>query len=613
MSDRDNMLVLRAGNAPRTLFSRPSFDKKFLRQLIEAQTPGIDQTMDLPKALDQAYDLLGRSTLPRHRMVLFTDGHRHGWRDQDPRRWEQLKENRDRLKVQPHLYVFELRPDRAPENIAVQDLYARSPVVDVYRPSDFQVELNNTTGKKKQVNVSWRVDGTVQEERQLACPPGAHTVTFRHQFKKSAEPAGPPAAGAPAPAEPETQSHVVEASIKADDLPMDDSRALALEVRLRIPVLIIDGGSVGNVWESRGGLAALALESAGAYGGEGLFAVTHRSQADLDDSSPRALEAYRAVILADVPSLSRNLQFALEQFVKNGGGLLIAAGPHADAAFYNRLYDEGRGLMPAVLRETVEYKKGEEPFHPRFPAGAASHVLDIFDTTQTRVLNEVRVTRYWRCSPSAEALVLALVQDDPIILQKNYGAGVSALWALSLGQDGSNFPLTQDYLPLVQNLAISLSAVVQPPINLAQLDPLVFSIPAEEARDSTTGQVPTNCLVRLPGGGQAECSGATVGGQWVATWRETLTTGVYAVEFPGRDPKYHAVAYQPGEENPARLENDHRERFQKSVVHRFVNSPAEYEAAVQQETGVSEGWRWCVFIALALLCLELFLGWRVSA
>ena len=74
MSDKDNMLVVRAGNAPESLFSRPSFDKQFLSELIEEQEAGYEQTMDLPKTLDHAYHMLSRATLPRHRLYLMTDG-----------------------------------------------------------------------------------------------------------------------------------------------------------------------------------------------------------------------------------------------------------------------------------------------------------------------------------------------------------------------------------------------------------------------------------------------------------------------------------------------------------------------------------------------------------
>ena len=80
MRNRDNMLILRAGNAPRAMFNRPSFDQTFLREHIKDMRPGTDQTMDLPKAFDQAWYLLGRNAQPRHRVIVLTDGQRQGWR-----------------------------------------------------------------------------------------------------------------------------------------------------------------------------------------------------------------------------------------------------------------------------------------------------------------------------------------------------------------------------------------------------------------------------------------------------------------------------------------------------------------------------------------------------
>ena len=124
MSDKDNMLVVRAGNAPESLFSRPSFDKQFLSELIEEQEAGYEQTMDLPKTLDHAYHMLSRATLPRHRLYLMTDGQLHGWREEDKTRWEKTVEDLEQQKVEPHLYAIAQKPDGDIENIAVNRVYS---------------------------------------------------------------------------------------------------------------------------------------------------------------------------------------------------------------------------------------------------------------------------------------------------------------------------------------------------------------------------------------------------------------------------------------------------------------------------------------------------------
>ncbi len=612
MNDKDNMLILRAGNSPRSMFNRPSFDKPFLRRTIEEMKPGRDQAMDLPKTLDQAYYMLSRSTLPRHRIYLLTDGQRHGWRPEDESRWTKVSENLEKQKVAPHLYVLNQAPDDEIENVAIARVYPRSPVVDIFRPSTFLVELHNTLSEKRTVKLTFKVDGIVQKEKDFDCPPGVHLVDFDHHFtaqdplRKALEQGGDEEGGP-------TRSHYVEVSIDEDDLLPDNDFTLALEVRHTIPVLIVDGNSAEDLWASSGGMMALALRSAGVFGREGLFTVAHKSLTALEDLDARGLEAYRAVVLANMPSLSRNLEFALEQFVKEGGGLLVALGEDVEPDLYNKWHDEGEGLFPARLTETVEYEKGEEPYHPRFPAGAASHILDIFDTTRTRVLKEVRATKYWRCKPPEDARSIAFFDKDPFIVYRPFGEGMVVLWTSTLNSKWTNFPMTQDYLPLVQNFMIYLSAVVQPPINLAQLDTLVYSVPMELLADRWETNELKVCTVTTPDGGTNDVEGEVLGSEWVAEWQNTATSGLYTVSAEGLDPKYYAVAFQPGEEDLKELDEETRAPFNEQIVHKFLKTTAELDLAVQEETGVSEWWRWFVLIASALLCVELFLGWRFSA
>jgi hypothetical protein len=602
MRDRDNLLVIRAGKVPRSLFAKPAYDKRFLTNLIEDLEPGQAQTMDLPKALDQAYYTLSRSALPRHRVYLLTDGQVHGWRVEDSKRWEKVSENHARLKVEPQMYVLRHAPEEDIRNVAIHKVYPRSPIVDIFRPTTFLAELNNATEDKLKVQVAFWVDGTLQEEKSFDCPVGVHTVDFNYQFV-------PPAKE---PAEDrETVSHYVEVRITGDDLSADNQFVYSVEVRHTIPVLVIDGGSIEQLWDSKAGMLVLALQSAGVYGDESLFTVTHLPIGDLEDLDRQMLYTYRSVVLADVPSLSRNQQFALDTFVADGGGLLVALGEDADPEFYAGWYDQGDGLMPCELIETVEYEKNTEPFHPRFPAGVGAHILDIFDLARERVLNEVRVTQYWKCAPHAEALVIGRFNQDPFLVYRPFRTGRVLVWNTSLNTRWSTFPTTQDFLPLAQNLMVYLSAGVRSPINLAQLDTLVYAAPAKAAQTETG--VWEHITLLTPAGRTHELKGGILGGEWVAEWQQTQTTGVYTVQAEGVDPQYFAVAYQPGEEDLSPMDKDVEKTFSESVVSRFLTTFGELEAAVQEETGVSEWWRWLVFSALVLLCLELYLGWRFSA
>lgn len=603
MRNRDNMLILRAGNSPREAFNRPSFDKTFLRSHIEDMQPGTDQTTDLPRALDRAGYLLGRSGLPRHRVIVLTDGQRKGWRADDELRWKKVGETRERLKIQPSVYVLTQRPEEKVVNVAVRSLEPRSPVVDIFRSTTFLVELQNTMSDPRNVVLTFEVDGVVQGERAIDVQPGIHTYEFQHRFTlpEDADPDHP------------ESSHFVVARIDEDDLPLDNEMTRAVQVSHTMPVLVIDGRDTEDIWESDGGMLSLALDSAAEFGRRGLFSVEHRGLSELDDLGRMELGHFHAIVLANVPSLSRNLQFALEQYVERGGGLFIALGEATKPSVYHKLIDEdGEGMLPARLDETVDLEQGAEPFRPRFPAGAASGVLDIFDTSRTRVLRDVRVRRYWRCEPAEDTMVLAQFGDDPFMMIRPYGQGQVALWTTTLNADWTTFPLTQDFLPVVQNLMLTIAAQSGSPVNLAQNDTLVFS----RCQDGSIVDTPDawkHCTVITPSGSEVEVEGEFVGGEWVAEYQNTSTPGVYTVKMPGREDKHYAVSLAPGESDLELLENDTRERLSKEgLVTKYVASSNDLSAAIQEETGEREWWRWFVFLALGILMVELFLGWRWS-
>ena len=187
------------------------------------------------------------------------------------------------------------------------------------------------------------------------------------------------------------------------------------------------------------------------------------------------------------------------------------------------------------------------------------------------------------------------------------------LWSTTMNHEWSNFPMTQDYLPLVQNFLIYLSSVVEPPVNLNQMDTLVYTIPGHLLKEMDTTNQLEICTLITPDGKEHEVEGEVLGGEWVAEWQNTITTGLYTVKAEGTEPAYYAVAFKPGEDLLTEMEDDIKEVMGEKVVHRFLNTPGELEVAIQEETGVSEWWRWFVFAAAALLCGELFLGLRFSA
>ena len=120
----------------------------------------------------------------------------------------------------------------------------------------------------------------------------------------------------------------VIAESDADALPTDDRWYAVLGAPRHLRVL--------RIAEPRSGApppryAALALDPGG-NGASGFAVETTGSNALLELTRSRA----DVVLLDDVASLSGDAEARLKRYVRDGGGLVVALGPHADPDYYTR-------------------------------------------------------------------------------------------------------------------------------------------------------------------------------------------------------------------------------------------------------------------------------------
>lgn len=598
MRSKDSMLIIRAGNTPTALFDRPSFDKRSLKAQVKGMEPGVEQTMDLPQAIDHAGYLLTKARQPRHRIIVLTDGMEHGWQIDKTERWQKSADNLELQKIKPYVYVLNHEPDDDMYNVAIQSVRPRTPLVDSFRDTDFLVELYNDTPEQRKVSVSFYVDGQLKRDKVERVPAGLHVLSFKHRFRlKSGE------------AAEEGSSHTVRVHIEDDDLILDNDYSLAVKVRHSIPILLIAGNTSSDVWESDAGMLDLALSSAGAYGDKGLFAITAIGLSEADELTADELRGYRSVILANIPSFSRNLQFSLTQYCEKGGGILSILGQNCSPNFYQQLHDNGKGWFPVSLNGRGKWQAGNEPFHPRFPAGAANGILDIFDTSRERVLRDVRVKEYWKMTPSADALPLAFIGETPLLVTRRHGEGQSMALGIPVKPSWSTFPMTQDFLPLMQNIMLYLSAGSMNRSQLAQNQPLSLSISAPEIAASNRWET---AQIITPNGQSNEIRGEWIGDEWEAEWQNTVTAGVYRVDIPNRAPEHYSVSFAAGESALDPLETTERSEITETLGATFAGNMRDFQQSMADEGGIREWWRWIIFFAVVLLCLELFFGWRFS-
>ena len=312
-------------------------------------------------ALSQIAEILTRSprAYPRRQLTFFTDLQRASWVNAIPRPENSTAEIWQRIVARADVAVVDAaRADV--DNFAVAELKLSEAMPLVDQPVTVTVTVANlSTVEKKNVRVDLLLGRPSGGSDSLASigqksidviPPGG-----RGQVKF--ELSGPNAFR-------DRGVHVVQAKlVEGDDLPADDSRALAVEVRDGIHALLIEGKADPDPKRR----AATYLDRA-LYPPEAKPNMTPNrprvvsptefldpNLCDLANADGRG-SPVDCIFLCDVFNPSPDLAAKLDAMLRRGGTVIIGLGPNAAASReqYNTvLYRDGNGVLPGPLGETV--------------------------------------------------------------------------------------------------------------------------------------------------------------------------------------------------------------------------------------------------------------------
>ncbi|HEX5009993.1 MAG TPA: BatA domain-containing protein [Planctomycetota bacterium] len=344
---------------------------------------------------------------------------------------------------------------RAPLNVGVQSLAALDPLPRAGEPLAFSAELRNwSETEPAQVDVHFEVDGVRADTQHVALPPlGTATVESRQRLD---------APGA----------HHVTASLPPDDLPLDDSRTLALRAHERPRVLLIDGAPGGAdplSWST--GYLSLALDPQ-QPGTSPRFEPLSWEVGRLDGTTAQ-LAGFDAIVLSDVGALTEEQAGALASTVQSGTPLLIFLGPAVEPALWAARL-QPRGLLPMAVgdvRGDPSGATGEDYVTLALPEPPPP-ALALFADPRLAVLLQVPIFA-WRdlqplpAVPGAEAAppqVLASFADAlghtvPALVEGRLSRGRVLLCATSCGVDWSLLPRNPAlWVPLAHELLTALLA-----------------------------------------------------------------------------------------------------------------------------------------------------------
>jgi len=335
-------------------------------------------------------------------------------------------------------------------NLGVQSLSTESPLLRAGEPVTFTAAVHNwSSSARATVEGSFLLDGVQVDRQRLELAPGGDaTASVRRRID---------APGA----------HHMVFTLDTDDLPFDDSRALAFEVRDTLDVLLVDGAPGGADDLSSGtGYLRLALDP-----GDDQTAPTRFEPIVYDvgrfEESAADLPHMDAIVLANVGGLSAAAAQSLAQLVSSGTPLLIFMGDNV----LPQLYEERLaplGLLPATLpdvpvRGDPDGRGGEDYVTLVLPEPPPA-ALALFADPRLAVLLQVPVFAWRELQPLPDSHVLASFADatghtTPAIVEGRLQRGRIVMVATSADTRWSLLPRNPAlWVPLVHELLTALIA-----------------------------------------------------------------------------------------------------------------------------------------------------------
>ena len=296
--------------------------------------------------------------------------------------------------------------------------------------------------------------------------------------------------------------HAIEVGLTEDGLPVDDVRRQVVEVRDRIRILCVEGGQgdpdedpllrPGFLYRNLLDPLADLDESEIQPGQERLLTFDVQLVDELRfQSDPSYFKDVDIIALLDFSGPREDLAQRLKDFVRRGGGLLIAPGPDTLPDLYNlRLFgkDGKGGPLPLRLLEIRGFrgqlgrgKGGTIPDRyatPRILDPESPLLRDFYDEPNLdKVLEAMPVYRYFATDllsqPKSTEVILGLDQTDdperlPLLAIRDYGRGKCALLTSNPTKKPDRWnELNQLFvaLPLLHRLAHTLAEQDQTHLN----------------------------------------------------------------------------------------------------------------------------------------------------
>jgi len=333
------------------------------------------------------------------------------------------------------------------ENLTITSLKPAEKVLVAGQPCRFEVEVRNS-GPADAENVIVKVSpqGSLAIEGQIEKVPAGQsaalplTLTFTRPDDGKAQPV------------PLRAELVLPGGTTLDRLAADNAHYYPARVVDGIATLLVDGDAAVDPRRSETFYLRRGLAPPGDLNSGILPRVVAASEFETLELDP-----YQVIFLANVDRLSDARRQSLEQWVRRGGGLVIALGDQlADLGWLNaQMFRGGEGLSPAEV-VGLEGDETRRKWALLDVVAKGHEVVGLYEGENNPFLEGIKVFRWWQCQlpekkvQGGRTRVLARLSDEnksPLLVEQGFGEGKVVLLTTPLDADWSTWP--QDHASYV--------------------------------------------------------------------------------------------------------------------------------------------------------------------
>jgi hypothetical protein len=367
----------------------------------------------LNAAMGQVYPAVAECDRPRRMVYVLTDLARTSWHPEKPA--DGLDQVEKLKKSKASRIVTFIRGVAATEviNASVDQADPSSSVATQGDPIEVRGRIRSQGTKPMTRVVEFVVDGKKKDEKTLEIPPGGE-VEVNFSALPRAE---------------ETSLHQgkIKLSGAPDPYAADDERYFTFRVRPPLKVLLVYDEAI----ESEFVAAALDPDPNAALA-RPVHVETVRAP-ELGTKFGGNLQRFATIFLLNVTKPSEQDWSALNQYVREGGGLVVAPGNLSKPESYN----SASQLLPRQLADA--WHTAKPPTNMGNVANLNHPLFERYGRDWASMLAQVPVYKYWpvRGANDAGLILLRFADGAPALIERNFKGpktGKVLLWTLPLSR-----------------------------------------------------------------------------------------------------------------------------------------------------------------------------------